>query len=98
MKSALTEMQNDIDARHHQLYVEAVILVRRVSVEPCMPRVIGRNVYRANAPASTAEEYYKINLTRVFPERCLQQLNARFQDEVYLCYKELIVIPSVITK
>ena len=89
-------MQNDIDVRHHKLYVEAVNLARSVSVEPCMSRVVGRQVYRANAPARTPEEYYKINLTRVFLDHSLQQLNARFQDDVYICYKGLFVIPSVL--
>ena len=89
-------MQADIDARHHHLYTEAVNLARSVSVEPSMPRIVHRQVYRPNAPAPTPEDYYKINLTRVFLDHSLQQLNARFQDEVYLCYKGLSIIPSVL--
>ena len=96
LKSDLSQMQADIDARHHRLYSEAVNLARSVSVEPSMPRIVQRQVYRANAPAPTPEDYYKVNLTRVFLDHSLQQLNDRFQDEVYLCYKGLSIIPSVL--
>ena len=96
LKSDLSQMQADIDARHHHLYTEAVNLARSVSVEPSMPSIVHRQVYRANAPAPTPEDYYKINLTSVFLDHSLQQLNARFQDEVYLYYKGLSIIPSVL--
>ena len=95
LKSDLSQMEADIDARHHHLYTEAVNLARSVSVEPSMPRIVQRQVYRANAPAPTPEDYYKINLTKVFLDHSLQQLNDRFQD-VYLCYKGLSIIPSVL--
>ena len=44
LKSALTDMQTDIDTRHHALYEEAVTLARHVSVQPSMPRIIQRQV------------------------------------------------------
>merc|ERR1711926_9283 len=89
LKSDLTQMQTDIDARHHDLYVEAVNLARSVSVEPSMPRIVQRQVYRDNAPATNPEDYYKFNLTRVFLDHSLQQINSRFQDDVLVCYKGL---------
>ena len=57
LKSDLSQMQADIDARHHHLYTEAVNLARSVSVEPSMPRIVHRQVYRPNAPAPTPEDY-----------------------------------------
>ena len=96
LKSDLTQMQTDIDARHHDLYVEAVNLARSVSVEPSMPRIVQRQVYRDNAPAINPEDYYKFNLTRVFLDHSLQQINSRFQDDVLVCYKGLSIIPTVL--
>ena len=93
LESALHEMQADIDERHHDLYIEAVNLIRSVAVEPGMPRLTQRQVYRDNAPAQTSEIFYRINLTRAFLDHALQQLNTRFQDEVYECYKGLSLIP-----
>ena len=48
LKSALTDMQTDIDTRHNTLYEEAVILARRVSVQPSMPRITQRQIHRNN--------------------------------------------------
>ena len=96
LKSELTEMQTNIDLKHHELYMEAVNLANKVSLEPSMPRIVQRQAHRANAAATTPEQYYKINLTRVFLDHCLQQLNSRFQDEINLCNKGLSIIPSVL--
>ena len=66
LKSDLSQMQADNDARHHRFYSEAVNFERSASVEPSMPRIVQRQVYRANAPAPTPEDYYKLNIARVF--------------------------------
>ena len=96
LKSALTDMQTDIDTRHHALYEEAVTLARRVSVQPSMPRIIQRQVHRNNAPAPTPEHYYRINLTTDFLNHALAQLDSRFEDDVFVCYKGFSVIPSIL--
>ena len=44
LKSDLSQMQADIDARDHHLYTEAVNLARSVSVEPSMPRIVQTSV------------------------------------------------------
>ncbi|CAH3032499.1 unnamed protein product, partial [Porites lobata] len=87
LKSALRGMQTDLNTRHHALYEEAVTLARRVSVQPSMPRIIQRQVYRNNAPAPTPEDYYRINLTTDFLNHVLMQLDSRFEDDVFVCYK-----------
>ena len=87
-------MQTDIDTRHHALYEEAVTLARRVSVQPSMPRIIQRQVHRNNAPAPTPKDYYRINLTTDFLNHALAQLDSRFEDDVFVCYKGFSVIPS----
>jgi len=63
LKDALQDMQRDIDARHQDLYVEAVTLAASLWIQPSMPRVVQRQVHRANAQAATPEAYYRINLT-----------------------------------
>ena len=95
LKRALADMQREIVARHHQLYDEAVTLAASVGVQPSMPRVVARQVHRANAPAVTPEIYYRINLNRTFLDHCTQHIERRFQDEVHICYKGLYLIPSV---
>ncbi|XP_048576643.1 52 kDa repressor of the inhibitor of the protein kinase-like [Nematostella vectensis] len=92
--SVLTEMSNDIDATHHELYQDAMTIARQVDVQPDMPRVAQRQTHRPNAPASNPEDYYKINLTRVFLDHVLEQLDSRFKDDVFICYKELQLLQS----
>ena len=96
LKSALRGMQTDLNTRHHALYEEAVTLARRVSVQPSMPRIIQRQVYRNNAPGLTPEDYYRINLTTDFLNHVLMQLDSRFEDDVFVCYKGFSVIPSIL--
>ena len=48
-----------------------------------MPRTVNRQIRRANAPAATPEQYYKLNLTRVFLDHAIQQLDIRFQAQVH---------------
>ncbi|XP_067029975.1 52 kDa repressor of the inhibitor of the protein kinase-like [Acropora muricata] len=96
LKAALRGMQTDLNTRHHALYEEAVTLARRVSVEPSMPRIIQRQVYRNNAPAPTPEDYYRINLTTDFLNHALMQLDNRFEDDVFVCYKGFSVIASIL--
>ena len=96
LKSALTGMQTDLNTRHHALYEEAVTLARRVSVQPSMPRIVQRQVHRNNAPAPTPEDYYRINLTTDFLNHALVQLDSRFEDDVFVCYKGFSVIPSIL--
>lgn len=57
LKSDLSQMQAEINARHHHFYTEAVNLARSISIQPRMPRIVQRQVYRANAPAPTSEEH-----------------------------------------
>ncbi|XP_066025462.1 52 kDa repressor of the inhibitor of the protein kinase-like [Pocillopora verrucosa] len=73
-----------------------VTIARQVAVQPEMPRIAQRQMHRNNAPAATPEGYFKINLTRVFLDHVLQQLNTRFQDDVFVCYKGISIIPSVL--
>ena len=89
-------MQSDLNTRHHALYEEAVTLARCVSVQPSMTRIIQRQVHRNNAPATTPEDYYRINLTTDFLNHALMQLDSRFEDDVLVCYKEFSVIPSIL--
>ena len=94
LKSALIDIQDHIDERHHSLYTEAVELAGSIQIDPTMPRIVNRQIHRANAPAAGPEQYYKINLTRVFLDHAIQQLDIRFQDQVHICYKGLSIIPS----
>ena len=80
----------------HLLYTEAVELAVSIQIDPTMPMILSRQIRRANASVAAPEQYYKINLTRVFLDHAIQQLDIRFQAQVHICYKGLSIIPSIL--
>ena len=54
-----------------------------------MPMILNRQIRRANAPAAALKQYYKINLTRVFLDHAIQQLDIRFKAQVHICYNSM---------
>ena len=81
---------------HHLLYTEAAELAGSIQIDPTMPMILNRQIRRANAPAAAPKQYYKINLTRVFLDHAIQQLDIRFKAQVHICYKGLSIIPSIL--
>ena len=81
LQNALKDMQKNIEGHHHQLFEQAVQLSQKVGIQPSRPRIVQRQIFRSNCPASTPEAYYRINLTQVFLDHCLQQLQSRFPPE-----------------
>ena len=88
LKSALRDMQTDIDTKHHTLYEEDVTLARHVSVQLSTLRIIQRQDHRNNVPAPTPEDYYRINLTTNFLIHALMQLEGRLEDTVLCATKD----------
>lgn len=93
LQNALEDMQTNIEGHHHRLFEEAVQLAEKVGIQPSRPRIVQRQIYRSNCPASTPEAYYRINLTQVFLDHSLQQLQSRFPPKpmcvlkVFLLYQ-----------
>ena len=81
LPNALKDMQTDIKSHHHWLFEEAVQLSQKFGIQPSRPRIIQRQIFLSNYPVSTPEAYYRINLTQVFLDHCLQQLQSRFHPE-----------------
>ena len=81
---------------HHLLYTEAVELAGSIQIDPTMSMILNRQIRRANAPGAAPEQYYMINLTRVFLDHGIQQLDIRFQAQVHICSKGLSIIPSIL--
>ena len=96
LKDALNDFREDINAEHSRLYEEAVQLAGGIGIEPSQPRTVQRQVHRDNAPATSPNQYYRINLTRVFLDHAVQQLDSRFPPEAYTCYKGMSIVPAVL--
>ena len=93
-----TFLQTNIKSHHHWLFEEAVQLSQKFGIQPSRPRIIQRQIFLSNYPVSTPEAYHRINLTQVFLDHCLQQLQSRFHPEAYVCFKGFFNVPSVLLK
>ena len=51
-----------MDEKFAHVYKHAVRVARNVNVDPTMPRVVGRQIHRCNAPADNPEQYYQRNV------------------------------------
>lgn len=72
-------MRGEINDVFGRIYQQAVQMGEAVNVEPAKPRTTtGRQQHRANAPALSFEEHYKINTAIPFLDHIVTQLDDRF--------------------
>ena len=62
---------------------------------PTAPRVADRQRNRANAPAPTAKEYYRINMAAPFLDHIILQLGERFTVQAS---RLLALVPSIMNE
>ena len=80
--------RSEVDEYHNQYYNEALQLAKDVME---VPRIVSTQ-YRANTPGSTAEEYYKNNITIAM----LDHFSSRFNEKTELVYKAFAILPNYI--
>ena len=95
VQKSLQNVREKIDDFSATWFEEARKLAEDVGVTPSIPRNAGRMQHRSNAPASTAEEYYKRNLTIPLVDHLVTELNSRFSEQAKIATEALKLIPSV---
>ena len=65
-----------------------------LDTEMSVPRVVGRQVHRANNEATTALKYYRSNNTVQLVDHLLSEFNRRFSDENQLGIRLFKILPS----
>ena len=48
-----------MDEKFAHVYTHVVWVARNVNVDPTLPRVVGRQIHRCNAPADNPEQYQR---------------------------------------
>ena len=81
VKSILRRCRSEVLDFHQRVYEEAVQLGTTVDVEQSAPRLAGRQQHRHNVPATSATDYYKLNLTIPLLDHLLTELDNRFNSE-----------------
>ncbi|WAQ99848.1 hypothetical protein MAR_024221, partial [Mya arenaria] len=65
------------DVTWDTLYDKAANIAADAGVDPSMARNVGRQQNRANAPAHTISEYWKVNMYVQFLDHLIMELNDR---------------------
>ena len=72
------DMCTDMDEMYDDAYEKAMAMAAKVGVAPTASRVAARQRHRADAPAPTAKEYYRISVAAPFLDHIILQLGERF--------------------
>ena len=81
LKSTVETKRAQIEDAHKNWYKKAAELAGKVGTEPTTPRISPRQTLRANAPAATPEEYYRINYSVTFLDHMIAQLGQHFSTD-----------------
>ena len=76
----LEKVRNDKE-RLGRLFTRASEIAATADVEPSKPRTAARQKGRANAPANSTHEYYRLNFFLPFVDHVLAHLKTRFSEE-----------------
>ncbi|KAK2154514.1 hypothetical protein LSH36_266g00001 [Paralvinella palmiformis] len=78
---ALQEQRDNSDTFHEKIYSCIVSTAESVNVEQGAPRLVAGQRHRANVPATTPAEYYKVNVTISILDEIFPAMNDRFGPE-----------------
>ena len=74
--SRLSDERND-DQVWDALYTRACDIASEFDIEPCTPRVVGRQRNRANHPAQNPKDYWGVSLYLVFLDHLVSEISNR---------------------
>jgi len=81
VRKSLQDERTAADEEFHRVFVSASELAEEIGEELTVPRIRGRQIHRANAPAEGPEEYYRRNIYIPFLDQLIDQLKVRFGNE-----------------
>ena len=93
IKEVYKELRENDEDPFEPIYNQAVLLARAVNTEPSIPHIAQRMSHRANAIASTPEEYYRRNMFIQFLDHIRCELDTRFSAPSVKIMQALSLIP-----
>lgn len=92
-------LRDENETNFAPIYDQAVRMAKAVGVEPSMPRVSsGRQQHRANAPAESADKFYRINVALPFLDHIIGEMTARFTEESHACSAIIQLVPGLMNE
>ena len=89
----VTSNRLNIDTRYPIWYQEMLRISKSAGGEETLPRIAAKQLHRANYPANTAIEFYRLSLVIPFIDEVLAELINRFSEDTKASIK---VVPAKI--
>lgn len=93
-RKKIESLRTNIEREHKEWFEEAQLIAEMLDTEMTTPRIVGRQVHRANNAAATALEYYRSNYTVQFVDHLMSEFNARFSNENQVGIKLFKILPA----
>lgn len=77
----LEELRRDADENFALLFSRAKELANEVGTDIAIPRRVGRQIHRLNAPAETAEQHFRRNFFIPFLDEITESMKVRFDGD-----------------
>lgn len=98
IKIAVAEHRCHAEAGSEELLRSAITIAQELNLEMLLPRTVGRQIYRANHPATTLSEYFRRSLYVPYLDSLLSSLEARFSQDQSPAFALSLLHPAQITK
>ena len=98
IRSILKNMRTNVDNEFQDWFKEAKQIANEVEVDINVPRYAHRQQHRANAPADTPLQYFKLNVGIPFLDHIDQEMSSRFCEENRPGRDLFLLVPSVVRK
>ena len=76
-------MREKVDQESDVIFKQAVRMADQLNVEPNIPRVAKKQIYRDNVPPNSPEEYYKQALVMPIVDTFISEMTHRFDK--FIC-------------
>ena len=96
IQNEMESFNANCDLEFHTWFVEISKLAQELNITVAVPRIIGRQVYRNNAPADSPEMYYRRNVLLPFLDHILTELQDRFGGVRQKIVKLFSLVPSLL--
>ena len=86
--------QQRTDDVFSQIFSRAKMIADSIDVVPSIPRTTKRQIYRANAEATTPEIHFRINIYFPFLDYVIRQMDQRFPEDIKPLLYGYYMIPT----
>ena len=98
VRSILKNMRTNVDNEFQDWFKEAKQIANKVGADIKVPRYAHRQQHRANAPADTPLQYFKLNVGIPFLDHIDQETSSRFCEENRPRRDLFLLVPTVVRK